>query len=127
MENLALNQAYDLLNSWHDWLKTRKAAEEGEKTAAVLLKACLENLENREIFDPERGIGARLQERQAAGSYDTISMPDEMILGLKKLGALNIDAKVIRALTGKVIEIDADLPKYRTPGAVSYALVELKA
>mgnify|MGYP001580232971 CR=1 FL=1 len=75
-----------------------------------------------ELVDGENGLVARLQRRRGPAAYDVASMPAELVLALQPLGALNVDAKVLRALKGKMIEAD-DAERFAIPGAETVALI----
>ncbi len=75
-----------------------------------------------ELTDGEHGITVRLQRRRGSPSYDVRSMPDSLVLALRGLAALNVDAKVVRAIEDKVIK-GLDVRDYELPGLETTALV----
>jgi hypothetical protein len=102
----------------------RLAAERRERQAADLLRSWLRASGERELIDPETGIGVRLQERQGAPAYDAVAIREHdpaLWRRLVDLGCVSVDhrAVVAQEKAGQI----AGLDRYRVPGPVSEALV----
>lgn len=79
-----------------------------------------------ELVDGEIGLIATLQRRHGTPEWDTKSMPDSLVLRLRDLAALKVDGKVMKALSGKVAEVD-EIRRYEMPGAETTALIVAEA
>ncbi len=113
----------DALVLVRDYVEARRQARRAKNVQdlhGVHLKAYLDH-RGRDLYDGETDYEARLVERQGAPTYDTLSMPDAMILAAAKAGALNVDHEVVLALRGKALWVD-DIKRYEMPGKTTTAL-----
>lgn len=102
--------------------EAKNQLEKEDKALTAEIATYLERTGRECIADRASGVTARLQPRQGSTRYDVLSMPDALVCRLKALGALSVDAKVVKALEGKAIEAD-DVRRYATPGRTTMALV----
>ena len=75
-----------------------------------------------ELYDGEHGVTARLQTRHGAPGYDLASMPDDLVLRLRDLVVLSVDAKAMKALDGAAIEA-LEMTRFEVPGPETVALI----
>lgn len=119
---ISQRQAVSLLANY---VKARAVAADAKRDQDGLgaqLKGYLEAHRGEELHDGERDITARLQRRRGADRWDVMSMPDDLVLRLKALGALSIDKDVLKALIGKSGDADA-ARRYAIPGGETTALI----
>lgn len=90
-----------------------------------LLKHYLEQHAGEVVWDGERRIEGRLQERHGTDGFEMERMPDDLVLLLNRIGALSVNAAVIKACT--VQEVLDRIKPYKVPGKTTTALqVEVK-
>lgn len=118
-------EAVEALDNWRHFKMVTKQNENSVNRYRKIIEAYMEQEGETEFIDAETGFGVRYQQKQAAPTYDTTSMSDDMVLRLKQLGALEINHKIIEQVEGNVPGL-LDLPSFKIPGKVSTALVEVK-
>lgn len=111
-----------LLEELHTLRQAIRETQARERAITEAVKAYMEQRGLEVLEDGEKGYVARLQVRRGSPTYDVRSMPDGLVLRLKGLGALAVDAKVIKALDGKAAEA-LDVRPYAIPGPETVALV----
>lgn len=115
-----------LLEELHTLRQAIRETQARERAITEAVKAYMEQRGLEVLEDGEKGYVARLQVRRGSPTYDVRSMPDALVLRLKELAALSVDAKVVRALHDKVAEV-LDLRPYAIPGPeTAVLLVERK-
>lgn len=117
-------EAVSALEGWRYSKGRVKAEENAVARHRKIIEAYLEQEGETEFIDAETGFGVRYQQKTAAPTYDTVSMPQDMILHLHQLGALQVNHKLASELAQTVMGL-INLKSFQIPGAVSQALVEV--
>ena len=98
--------------------------EHRRETIGKPIREFLERHGSRErLEDRERGLVARLQERESY-DYDLPNMTSEELLWLSQHGLLRVDAKTLKALDGQPFVELLDLKKHRIPKSTTALIVE---
>ena len=123
MENNNACDALDAkaaLESLQDYVAMSPAVKLREKAGGTL-KAWLSAHPGEELYDEGSKHRAGLAVRRGASTYDVASMPDGLVLWAARHGLLQVDAKVLDALSDKFAEV-ADIKKQAIPGGESTTL-----
>lgn len=88
---------------------------------ARLLKDYLTAYDNETLYDGENKIEASLQRRSLGESYDTASMPWELIKALHEARLLTLNVAGVRALTDQRLKDEVKV--YLQPGGETVALM----
>ena len=116
-------EAVDLLARL-DELKAEKSAitKEHDRVAGQL-RQWMELEGEVALDDGERGITARLQERNKTPEYDVTRLDDGLVARLAKIpGLLKVNHAAVKALGDTSMDL-ADLRRVEMPGGITVALV----
>lgn len=117
---LSLTEA-DIVSLLAPYCEARDKATAEKRHQDILGKAIKDYLEKTGEPLYFEGIEARIQERKGLNEYEMERMPDELVLLLHRVGALKVDANVVKVHQGK--EVFEWTRQFARPGRVTPALV----
>jgi len=114
------------LAAMHLYVEAREAEKRWRSRMEELAKTIRFYIETHgELLDGETGFRAWFLERQGTPEWDLTKAPPALVAWAASMGALKVEAKLMRELEDKFAEA-LDLKRYQMPGRPSNALMVTK-